>query len=98
MRVQYRQGDLLFVLLEKRPDCRLDEQPGLVLVGGEATGHTHRATSGVILRGSGNLYLDLDEEAQILHEEHGTLTLRPGLWLVLRQREYSPRAITTVED
>lgn len=96
---QYRQGDLLFVRLEARPESELVARPGMVIVEGEATGHAHRLTAGTILEApDGTLYLDLAEAARVVHEEHDALTLGPGGWLVVRQREYTPEAIRTVRD
>ena len=95
----YRQGDLLFLLQETRPAVALVERPGLVIVEGEATGHAHRLTAGVILEApNGSLFLDLAEATRVVHDEHDALTLGPGLWLVVRQREYTPEAIRTVLD
>jgi hypothetical protein len=99
MSLQYRQGDLLFVRQETRPTGDLVERPGLVIMAGEATGHAHRLTAGTILEApDGTLYLDLPVAARVVHEEHDALTLGPGLWLVVRQREYTPEAIRTVQD
>jgi hypothetical protein len=33
-----------------------------------------------------------------VHEEHDALTLGPGWWLVVRQREYTPNAVRTIRD
>src|SRR5215475_6890185 len=94
-----RQGDLLFLLQEARPDIELTVRPGLVIVAGEATGHAHRLTSGSILETfDGTLYLELVEPTRVVHEEHDALTLGPGWWLVVRQREYTPDAIRTIRD
>jgi hypothetical protein len=96
---QYRQGDLLFVRQESRPAGNLVVRPSLVIVAGEATGHAHRLTTGTILEAAdGTLYLDLSVPTRVVHEEHDALTLGPGLWLVVRQREYTPQAIRTVTD
>lgn len=97
---QYRQGDLLFILQKTRPDAPLEERPGSVIVTGEATGHSHRLLGGTILEDAsdGTLYLDVPESGRVVHEEHDALTLGPGLWLVVRQREYSPGAIRMVRD
>lgn len=95
----YRQGDLLFIRQESRPADELAERPGLVIVEGEATGHAHRLTAGVILEApNGSLFLELAEAIRVVHDEHDALTLGPGLWLVVRQREYTPQAIRTVLD
>jgi hypothetical protein len=96
---QYRQGDLLFVRVERRPDEELVTRPGLVIVEGEATGHAHRLTSGAVLDApDGGIYLDLPVEARVVHEEHDAIALGPGLWRVIRQREYAPEAVRTVLD
>src|SRR5262249_6865717 len=47
--LQYRQGDLLFILQEERPAVELTMRPSQVIVAGEATGHAHRLTGGSIL-------------------------------------------------
>jgi len=91
MPLQYRQGDLLLIQQDTRPAVNLVQRPGTVIVAGEATGHAHRLTGGTILEApDGTLYLDLPYLAQVVHEEHDPITLERGLWLVVRQREYSP--------
>lgn len=96
---QFRQGDLLFVWQSARPVAELTARPGDVIVAGEATGHAHRLQTGAILEApDGTLYLDVTETTQVLHEEHGPIQLDPGLWLVVRQREYHPVAIRRVAD
>jgi hypothetical protein len=99
MPLHYRQGDLLFVLQETRPEGDLIARQSNVIVTGETTGHAHRLTAGAVLEASdGTLYLDLPYAAKVVHEEHNPITLDPGLWLVVRQREYSPEAIRTILD
>src|SRR5262245_14349798 len=99
MSVQYRQGDLLFVQVEALPQGDLAVRPSLVIVAGEATGHAHRLTAGTILEApDGALYLDLTAPTRVVHEEHDALTLGPGWWLVVRQREYTPDAVRTIRD
>ena len=96
---QYRQGDLLFIRLESRPNETLVTRDGLVILTGEATGHSHRLTSGAILEApNGDLYLDLDDTARVVHEEHDAITLGPGLWRVIRQREYTIASAQPVSD
>ena len=96
---QYRQGDLLFILQGERPAIELTVRPGLVILAGEATGHAHRLTGGKVLEAlDGTLYLELVEPTRVVHEEHDALTLDPGWWLVVRQREYTPSANRVVRD
>ena len=58
---QYRQGDLLSILQESRPNALLVERPGAVIVAGEATGHAHWLVGDTVLedRVGGVLYLDI---------------------------------------
>lgn len=99
MPLQYRQGDLLFVRQDTRPAVILTARQSNVIVAGEATGHAHRLQAGTILEAhDGALYLDVTHTTQVVHEEHGPITLDPGLWLVIRQREYTPEAFRTVAD
>lgn len=96
---QYRQGDLLFVLQEERPAVALTVRPSQIIVAGEATGHAHRLTGGSVLEApDGTVYLEVIEPTRVVHEEHDALTLGPGWWLVVRQREYTPTAIRTIRD
>ena len=97
--LQYRQGDLLFVLQEERPAVALTVRPSQIIVAGEATGHAHRLTGGSVLEApDGTVYLEVIEPTRVVHEEHDALTLGPGWWLVVRQREYTPTAIRTIRD
>lgn len=99
MPLHYRQGDLLFLWQDTRPAVNLNVRQGNVIVAGEATGHAHRLQAGTILEApDGALYLDIPQTTRVVHEEHGPITLEPGLWLVIRQREYHPKAIRTVAD
>jgi hypothetical protein len=99
MALHARQGDLLFLWQEIRPAVDLSTRQSNVIVAGEATGHVHRLQAGAILEApDGSLYLEVTHTTQVIHEEHGPITLDPGLWLVVRQREYTPGAIRTVVD
>lgn len=90
-----RQGDLLFIRLGKAR--RAAEHPdGAVLARGEATGHAHAiapedlAGCEVFVDDRGRLVVNVAPGAgvSVRHEEHGTVTLDPGIWEVRRQREY----------
>ncbi|HLW01837.1 MAG TPA: hypothetical protein VKT82_24500 [Ktedonobacterales bacterium] len=49
MQTHSRQGDLLFIRQEARPETTLTARPSLVIVVGEATSHAHRLQAGTIL-------------------------------------------------
>jgi hypothetical protein len=99
MPLHYRQGDLLFLRQDGPAAVKLTTRQSNVIVMGEATGHAHRLQAGTILEApDGTLYLDIPQTTQVVHEEHGPITLEPGCWQVIRQREYQPEAIRTVAD
>jgi hypothetical protein len=94
-----RQGDLLFVRQDTRPAAALTTRRSNVIVAGKATGHAHRLQAGTILEAKGGARsLDITQTTRVIPEEHGPITLDPGLWLVVRQREYSLEVIRKVLD
>lgn len=96
--LMHRQGDVLFVKVADLPTERVERKSD-VLVEGEATGHAHRLTAGQIWQThEGLLYLRAVAGSRIVHEEHAALSLEPGDFQVIRQREYSPEVIRWVMD
>src|SRR5689334_7499131 len=93
----YRQGDLLFVEIERLPD-NLKERPNMVIAEGEVTGHSHRLSEGRILENKVDVFLQVARAARILHQEHHTITLPPGRYRVIRQREYTPAAPAKIRE
>lgn len=89
---QYRQGDILFVLIKNIPKTAtlLNHR---IIAEGEATGHVHEAigTDCMLYEESGTKYLDVKGETGIVHEEHKPITLPNGIYRVILQREYDPR-------
>jgi hypothetical protein len=99
MRVNVRQGDLLFI-----PITNLAEEVSLsderkvkngVIAEGEATGHHHRvaeadlAEAEIYRHWNGQMYMRVSEKGiSIVHEEHNTVTLEPGEYTVHRAREF----------
>lgn len=99
--IQHRQGDLLFVRQEALPvDTALKQRPTNVILEGETTGHAHRLAAGAVLDApDGQIWLEVKApKTQVVHEEHGPITLDQGAWLVVRQREYAPEAPRVVID
>lgn len=99
---QFRQGDILLETLPELPKgVRFSTQAApLVLARGEATGHAHGfrsknvRASGYVRDPETGTYCTIlevrDEVAVLEHEEHAPLALPPGVYKVLRQREYVP--------
>lgn len=95
----YRQGDVLIVATTNTPrDLKPVErdQGRVILAYGEVTGHAHAIVApDVELFTIGDLdemagrFLRVEAEALLEHEEHDTIILPPGDYLVRRQREYT---------
>jgi len=93
-----RQGDLLFVPCDGIPsDAKVVADN--VVARGETTGHTHRVRAGAVVLMAGMVqYIRALQEAFVDHEEHATVILPTGDWLVKRQREYQPDGWRQVAD
>lgn len=109
----YRQGDVLVerIRMRRRTGKVITDQGRVILAYGEVTGHAHaivECDSGAATTDTpaaqlfeepdGTRYLFVDRPCALVHEEHGRITLEPGCYRVLRQREYSPEAIRNVAD
>ena len=95
----YRQGDILLKKIETIPEGVKPTEDDVILKG-EATGHAHRIVNGSIYTGSGigEMYIDAEVGASLIHEEHNTIPIEAGVYEVIRQREYTPRRSRFVED
>lgn len=108
MQTHYRQGDVLIVAATTIPQAAkpVPRDGGrIVLAYGEVTGHAHaihdQHAQLLALTESevDDRFLRIvDAEARLVHEEHDTITLPPGDYVVRRQREYAPEANLMVAD
>jgi hypothetical protein len=88
------------------PSGAVVRQGAPVLAWGEATGHSHRIqdpnAATFFSTGGGNAdggyFVVSAESVQLIHEEHGPITLPRGTYLFWHQREYTPGAIRRVVD
>ncbi len=98
----YRQGDVLIRRIDSLPKQKTVKRANGQILEGEATNHIHRledVTKAEVLEVGNGLYLRIGPEgARIIHEEHSPITLPPGNFEIVRQREYSPEAIRNVAD
>lgn len=102
----YRQGDVLVMALATAMPHDVQAQARttrrIVLAHGEATGHAHAIDAdGATLYDAkdGKVYLQVTGiPVALLHEEHRTIQLPPGVYEVRRQREYHPDELRTVVD
>lgn len=91
-----RQGDVLLVAVETIPADALeqprDDSGRIVLAYGEGTGHAHALhESGVTMLRAANqaVFLRVMMPSNLVHEEHERIAIAPGLYRVVRQREWS---------
>ncbi len=103
----YRQGDVLIARTSAHKHGEQVPRDGgrVVLAYGEMTGHAHAITDdGAELyerdAALGERFLRVLAEGgvQLLHEEHATLTLPKGDYIVRGQREYAPYGERRVAD
>ena len=103
-RTIFRQGDVMVIRVDAIPPGAKPvkrDNGRIVLAYGEVTGHVHAITDEEVTMfevDKGICYLDVQMEAFLRHEEHGTIPLAPGKYEVRRQREYSPEEIRNVAD
>ena len=88
----YRHGDLLICKVKVNEIPKdVKQKDDNVLAYGEVTFHAHRLHSGIILEDEkGNMYVRVPKAATLTHEEHATVTLPAGDYIVTRQREFDP--------
>lgn len=90
----YRHGDVLLIRRENAaPEETAADEREIVVAEGEVTGHAHRVRGrGAALRDlssdtrEGVLRLNLPQGGVIAHEEHGPITLPPGVYEIRHQR------------
>lgn len=102
---KYAQGDVLIIPVNSIPENVKPferENGDVILAHGEVTGHAHRIkdkTVGAWVDKDDKVWLDVkDLIAEVTHEEHGTIGLNPGKYMVVTQREYVARRPTRVLD
>ena len=109
-----RQGDILLVPVTEEPEDVEERISGSITIAhGEVTGHTHTLEKATWLQlatqeiadlehfaetGEGTVFVDVEEETTLTHQEHSPLTIPVGLYEVIRQREYTPAADRFVMD
>jgi len=89
----YRHGDLLLKQVDKFPD-KLWKLNTKILAEGEITGHTHTFSTGMvqILQEPKSLqkYVQVEQEAELVHQEHNSIKVKEGLYILIQEKEYNP--------
>ena len=91
-----RQGDVLLISVEAIPDDAVeqprDQSGRVILAHGEVTGHAHALHEvGVtmLLAANDEVFLRVLEPSSLVHEEHDHIVIPPGLYRIVRQREWT---------
>jgi len=84
-----RQGDLLFRKTENNIS-RLKVLETNIIELGETSGHAHTLEGGTLVGWQQPDYVSVlpNSVAVITHDEHAAIELEPGIWQIIRQREY----------
>ena len=88
----FQQGDVLGRKLNEMPtgEQKILSRKRLVLAEGEHTGHAHviEDDEAELIQIGERMLLKLTKAATVKHEEHGPITLSPGIWEIGRVQEY----------
>jgi len=82
-----------------------DDRGRIVLAEGESTGHAHCVLDdpamlfiGEDLDEMADRFLRVEADVEVVHEEHDTITLPQGDWVIRNKREYAPERPVMVSD
>jgi len=100
---QLRQGDVFLLRVASLPVGATKAKlkgPDIVLAYGEVTGHSHRLSADYasMYKWAGDRLIEVTQPTELLHEEHATIKLAPGIYKVVIQREYSPDETLIIVD
>lgn len=103
-----RQGDVCLIAVDSIPEgAKAEKRKGkkVILALGEATGHHHRFefmntdfNDVKIYHVGATRYLAVQKPAELLHEEHSTVAVPAGKYLLPSQVEYTPAELRRVVD
>jgi len=108
----YQQGDVLIESIDEIPSdvkgstkFKNSSKIGecFVLAEGEVTGHFHgisKSDSMLLERPSGETYLKVKSDTDVIHQEHGTITIPAGDYAIRQVKEYDhfDEAVRAVQD
>ena len=98
----YRQGDVLLARIASLPKNaqRKAVENRIVLAWGETTGHAHAidARFAKLYQHGAERFIEALHGATLVHEEHSAISLKPGIYRVVQQREYVPGSSRLVVD
>ena len=100
--MDYRHGDVGLVRISKIPStAKRCSGSKRVLAEGETTGHKHvmQGKDVVFYEDNGQVMVQVENEAELTHEEHGKIEVDAGTYLVVKQVDVSPlQVVRLVRD
>lgn len=92
--MKYRHGDVIINLTDKASGKKIKHDGSFILALGEATGHHHKITvvdpvDMEVRETPAGYILVLHKSGTLTHQEHGPLTIAPGMYQVGHEREYN---------
>lgn len=91
--IPIRHGDINFSPVTKSVGETVNHNGSFIVGYGEATGHHHRITvknpTDLVIRkdAEGDYYFELKSKGTLSHEEHKTITIPPGTYKKIHERE-----------
>ena len=90
-----RQGDVTLVPVkgvEPKGEARASKAGLVILLEGEATGHHHSlvADKAEVIDAAEGIFVRIMEVVELTHQEHGAVTLAPGLYELRLDMDYVP--------
>jgi len=89
---QLQQGDVNFEQVKsipRRANPVKRKNGRYILMDGEQTGHAHAVCDDIeLFEADGILYMKNDKPVDVVHEEHHTQKVQPGIWEVTPTHEY----------
>lgn len=104
---QLQQGDVLLTRITKEQLKNAVKVPmdkrGIVLAEGEVTGHYHgieEIEDAELYRIGEKMLLSVKEPVELKHQEHGPITIEPGVWEIgiVREYDYLTQMVRSVVD
>lgn len=83
-----QQGDVAIKRTELIPQGKLEAVKSGVLVNSAVTQHTHRAVGANVVKVGSNLFIVAKKKFKVVHEEHKTIEIPAGTYLVDGIKEY----------
>ena len=87
----YRHGDLTIKQVAKIPDNVIQLSTNIIALG-EKTGHNHQLVGQVQVYETPDkqIHFEASQDVIVKHQEHNTLKIAKGNYVVIHEREYDP--------